>query len=171
MQEIDTKWIDEFKKNDKPFEGFYKNNIEKINIFFLYVDRDYNLFYVKKETQMLEENILKKDTLVEILKKNIEYNNKKYRPISILKYNITLDLQNVTDFVTNTDRYNFLTSEDSIRDFVWNDTIKNFSDLNSLHIIFFETWQKKSKSHTRKVYITTKKGHKKTKRKHLKIKQ
>jgi hypothetical protein len=69
MQEIDTNWIDEFKKNDKPFEGFYKKNIEKINIFFLYVDRDYNLFYVKKETQTLEENTLKKDTLIEILKK------------------------------------------------------------------------------------------------------
>ena len=58
----------------------------------------------------------------------------------------------------------------SIKDFKWENTIKSFNDLNSLHVIFFETWKNNKKSLTKKIYIRSKKGHKKTKRNHLKIK-
>ena len=40
-------------------------------------------------------------------------NNKKYRPISLLKYNITLETNNIVDFTNNPTKYNFLSSEDS----------------------------------------------------------
>ena len=170
MEELDANWIEDFEETDKPYALFYKGDLSEINLFFLYVDRDYELFHVKKKTHVLEDNVLKKEYLINILKNNMNHNNKKYRPISLLKYNITLETNNIVDFTNNPTKYNFLSSEDSIKDFKWENTIKSFNDLNSLHVIFFETWKNNKKSLTKKIYIRSKKGHKKTKRNHLKIK-
>jgi hypothetical protein len=71
----------------------------------------------------------------------------------------------ITGYIRNQDEPNYLTSENSIQDLKWEQSIKTFSDLNSLHILFFETWKKKDKSHTRKIYIrSNKKKTKKTKK-------
>jgi len=165
MNDIKTDWINEFDETDKNYAMFYKDNISKIDLFFLYIDRDYNLFYVKKEKHELNDGVLDKNILVDILKKNIEHNGKKYRPLSLLKYNITMSPIEITGYIRNQDEPNYLTSENSIQDLKWEQSIKTFSDLNSLHILFFETWKKKDKSHTRKIYIrSNKKKTKKTKK-------
>lgn len=164
MESIKTDWVHEFDQTDKEYKDFYKDNISEIYLFFLYIDRNYNLFFVKKEKCNLDDGVLKKDLLVNILQKHMEYNSKKYRPISLLKYNNTLSPNEINDYIKNSTEPNFLTSEESIQDLKWEKSIKNFSDLNSLHILFFETWKKKDKSHTRKIYISSTKKHKKTRK-------
>jgi len=157
MEEINTKWISEFETTDKKYESFYKDAVADINIFFMYVDRDCNLFYIKKEKTDLCEGMLKKDSLVQLLKNNMMYNNKKYRPISLLKYNITIDPENIKKLIETPTSYNYLKSQDSIQDLKWDNSIKTLSNLNSLHIIFFETWKDKAKkSTTKKVFIQRK---------------
>ena len=157
MEEINTKWISEFETTDKKYESFYKDAVADINIFFMYVDRDCNLFYIKKEKTDLCEGMLKKDSLVQLLKNNMMYNNKKYRPISLLKYNITIDPENINKLIETPTSYNYLKSQDSIQDLKWDNSIKTLSNLNSLHIIFFETWKDKAKkSTTKKVFIQRK---------------
>ena len=69
MNDIKTDWISEFDETDKNYAMFYKDNISKIDLFFLYIDRDYNLFYVKKEKHELNDGVLDKNILVDILKK------------------------------------------------------------------------------------------------------
>ena len=167
MEEIDTEWISDFEKTDKKYETFYKDTVPNINLFFMYVDRNNNLFYIKKEKIKLQEGVLNKDLLIQILKENMEYNKKKYRPISLLKYNITIDPVNIDKFIETPGTYNYLELQNSLQDLKWENTIKTLSDLNSLHVIFFETWKDKSKSNTKKVYIHN--SSKKTKRKRLKI--
>ena len=157
MEEINTEWISEFETTDKKYESFYKDAVADINIFFMYVDRDCNLFYIKKEKTGLCEGTLKKDSLVQLLKNNMMYNNKKYRPISLLKYNITIDPENINKLIETPTSYNYLKSQDSIQDLKWDNSIKTLSNLNSLHIIFFETWKDKAKkSTTKKVFIQRK---------------
>ena len=157
MEEINTKWISEFETTDKKYESFYKDAVADISIFFMYVDRDCNLFYIKKEKTDLCEGMLKKDSLVQLLKNNMMYNNKKYRPISLLKYNITIDPENINKLIETPTSYNYLKSQDSIQDLKWDNSIKTLSNLNSLHIIFFETWKDKAKkSTTKKVFIQRK---------------
>tara|TARA_B100000795_G_C22772316_1_gene428425 strand:+ start:800 stop:1324 length:525 start_codon:yes stop_codon:yes gene_type:complete len=157
MEEINTEWISEFETTDKKYESFYKDAVADINIFFMYVDRDCNLFYIKKEKTNLCEGTLKKDSLVQLLKNNMMYNNKKYRPISLLKYNITIDPENINKLIETPTSYNYLKSQDSIQDLKWDNSIKTLSNLNSLHIIFFETWKDKAKnSTTKKVFIQRK---------------
>ena len=91
-EELNTDWITQFEKVDEKYEKFYKKKVDTINVFFLYVDRDSNLFYIKKNKENLTDNgVLEKINLINLLKKNMIHNSKKYRPISILQYNITLN--------------------------------------------------------------------------------
>jgi len=169
MEEIDTKWISDFEKSDKKYEAFYKDTVQDINLFFMYVDRNNNLFYIKKEKIKLQEGVLNKDLLIQLLKENMEYNKKKYRPISLLKYNITIDPVNIDKFIEIPGDYSYLEPQNSLQDLKWENTIKTLSNLNSLHVIFFETWKDKKKSNTKKVFIPNSSKRKKTKRKRLKI--
>ena len=167
MEEINTEWISNFEKTDKKYEAFYKDTVPDVNLFFMYVDRNNNLFYIKKEKVKLQEGVLNKDLLIQMLKKNMEYKKKKYRPISLLKYNITIEPVNIDKFIEEPGDYSYLEPQNSLQDLKWENTIKTLSNLNSLHVIFFETWKDKAKSKTKKLFISN--SSKKTKRKRLKI--
>lgn len=170
--EIDTDWISEFEDTDQYYDQFYQCPIQQIKLFILYVNRDNTLVHIKKQKQKITKNILEKERLIELLKENMNYENKEYRPISILKYNIDISPENVKDFIMDTEKYNFLNAQQNIENIRWNDTIELFHDINSLYLIFYEKWKSLHKG-TRKIYI--KKGkklkHRKTKRKALKDKQ
>ena len=43
-EELNTDWVTQFEKVDEKYEKFYKKKVATINVFFLYVDRDSNLF-------------------------------------------------------------------------------------------------------------------------------
>ena len=49
MTELDTKWITEFEKDEEIYKDFYKDPIESIKIFLLYVDNNNSLFHIKKK--------------------------------------------------------------------------------------------------------------------------
>ena len=171
-EELNTDWITQFEKVDQKYEKFYKKKVTTINVFFLYVDRYSNLFYIKKNKENLTDNgVLEKINLINLLKKNMIHNSKKYRPISILQYNITLNPNNIKSLIKKPQQYDFINPQDSIQDLKWDNSIEYFTDMNSLHIIFFETWKdKRKKTNTKKIYIkSTKSNNKKTKRKHLKV--
>jgi len=170
--EIDTNWISEFEDTDQYYDKFYRCPIQQIKLFILYVNRDNTLVHIKKQKQKITKNILEKERLIELLKENMNYKNKEYRPISILKYNIDISPENVKDFIVDTEKYNFLNTQQNIENIRWNDTIELFHDINSLYLIFYEKWKSLHKG-TRKIYIKKRKKlkHRKTKRKALKDKQ
>jgi len=132
------------------------------------------LFHIKKDTIILENNCLSKDSLIEILRTYMKHNNKKYRPISILKYNINLEPEEVELYVKGDNNINFLSAEKSIDSIHFEDSIALFQNLNSIYIIFHEdckSWHNK----TKKIYIRNirkcqkHKKQRKTKSKRLKV--
>ena len=48
MEEIDTNWIKEFEQDEEIYKDFYKDPIESVRVFLLYVDKKNNLFHIKK---------------------------------------------------------------------------------------------------------------------------
>jgi hypothetical protein len=48
MNELDTKWIEEFEQDEEIYKDFYKDPIESVRVFLLYVDKKNNLFHFKK---------------------------------------------------------------------------------------------------------------------------
>ena len=48
--QLDTSIIDEFEQDDELYKDFYKDTIEQVNLFILYVDNNNDLFHIKKDT-------------------------------------------------------------------------------------------------------------------------
>ena len=163
--EIDTNWIDDFETMDNLYKDFYKEQIQNISLFMVYVDNENKISFVRRSSVPLEEGTLKKKHLIEILKEYMNYDSKKYRPISLLKYNIDISPQEINLYLKNKDGFDFLTVEKNIKDIVFNDSITLFHDVNSLYVVFHESW-KSFHNRTKKIYIKKKlkKGRRKTKR-------
>ena len=67
MEEPDTNWITEFEKDEEIYKDFYKDPIESIKIFLLYVDNNNNLFHIKKNLCTLDNSQIKKESLMKII--------------------------------------------------------------------------------------------------------
>lgn len=164
---FDTSWIQEFEENDKQYSDFYTEPIESVRLFILYVSKKNNLFHIKKDLVSLNGGCLQRDRLIKILKKNMHYNNKKYRPISILKYNINLEPEDVSFYIKDNKEFNFLNIENKIDTIVFEDSITLFHNINSIYIILHESW-KSWFNKTKKIYIKSKTKQRKTKSKRFK---
>jgi hypothetical protein len=105
------------------------------------------LTFIKKEFILLDEGgILKRDNLIALIKKNQKYNNIKYKLLSILRFNINLEPEEVNKFIStsynSTEKCRFLSSEKYLNDIKYSSTINIFQDLNSLYFIFYEEKEK-----------------------------
>jgi len=167
FENLDTDWIKEYKDIEELYSDFYKEELTVVSVYFLYINRNSELFHIKKDIIDLSNNILEKDIIISILKKNMIFNKNKYRPISILKYNLTISPQDVEYYTNNANKFSFLESEKKIRDIKFNNSISLFNDINGIYFVLHEQWD--SRNHkTKKVYLKRKLKKKRT-RKDIKI--
>ena len=167
FENLDTDWIEEYNNIEELYSELYKEQIETLPIYFLYVNRDSDLFHISKDILDLSSSILEKSTIINLLKKNMILDKKKYRPISILKYNLTIAPQDIENYIKNTDKYTFLESEKEIKDIKFNNTISIFQDINGIYFLLHEQWDAGTHK-TKKIYFNNKLKKKKTKKNRLK---
>lgn len=167
FENLDTDWIEEYNNVEELYLDLYKEQVETLPIYFLYVNRDSDLFHISKEILDLSGSTLTKTNIISLLKTNMVLNKKKYRPISILKYNLTISPQDVENYIENTDKYSFLESEKEIKDIKFNNTISIFQDINGIYFVLHEQWDAGTHK-TKKVYFNNKLKKKKTKKNRLK---
>lgn len=153
--DLDTTIIDEFEKDDELYNDFYKDKIEQINLYILYVDNNNDLFHIKKDTTTLNNGKLEKDDLKNLIRQYIKYQNKKYRLISLLKWNITIEPEEISDYLRNEKKFDFIKSIRNINSVEFEDSINLFHNLNSLYLVFHERW-KLLENKTKKVYLNKK---------------
>jgi hypothetical protein len=159
--ELNCKWTDDFDRDEKFFNDFYKEAVINVDLICYYINKNKELFHIKKQNLWVEDGLLKKESLIYYIKKNMFHNNIKFTPLSILKYNINIEPNEINFYLQNESEPHFLTIERSLNSIKWEDTITLFQDLNSLIFIYVE--KSPSKNNTKKVYI--KNGRRKTKRK------
>jgi hypothetical protein len=101
--------------------------------------------------------------------------SKKYSLLSILKYNITLNPENIisylsTDYSINSNSNDFLTSINHIMPITFEKSISMFHDLTDLIIIFYDKSVKSSAHNvTKKIVLqSNRRTHKNTHRKQYK---
>ena len=159
--ELNCDWTDDFDKEEHFFNEFYKENVQNLQMFCYYVNKDKELFHIKKDILTIDNGVLKKGDLIYQLRKNRIYNNKNFQLLSILKYNINIEPVDIQFFLNDTENDQFLNTEKYIDDIKWDDTITLFQDLNS--IIFIYNEKVSSLNTTKKIRIGKKR--RKTKRK------
>ena len=166
---LDDTWVKEHKKEERDYNKFYKEQQDKINIAFMYVDTQNTITYGKKVMAGLDNGILKKQTLIDILNENMHYNEIKYRPISMIKWNINIGPELLGEYLQNDvdDGFDFMNIEEEIRDINFEDSISILHDINCLYILFHESW-KSYNNRSKKIYIKSSKLKRKKQTKRLK---
>lgn len=153
--ELDTEFIDEFEK----MEQFYKMPLEYIPIHYVYIDYTCSIFAIRRETELINSNIIKNERLIYNIKKNALFNNERYKLFSILKYNVIDDPQDLIKDLDNFNSNNNLEVISQLSDISFKDTIKCFQDLNDIIIIYYNPKKNTAttnNTNTRKIFIKSK---------------
>ena len=178
-EKLDDTWIQDFDKIDKPYQDFYKENVYYVPINIFYVNKENEIDKITNEIFFLKNhNVISREEIIDIIKRNSLYNKNNYSLLSILKYNITINPEDVCDFSRkngneNIEYYNsqFLTVLQHIDSIFFEKTISMFQELNTLFIIFYEkdnsNNSKIANNCTKKIYLRNKNNqkHNKTLRK------
>ncbi len=159
--ELDNKWIENYETQELAYNDFYKDDVKYIKVYSLIINRKLILENINEENFLLENsNILKKYELISLINKYKK--DQKVKLLSILKYNINLDSDNIFEYLKQETENNlFLQSVKSIEDIYFDPTIAMFEDLNSLFFIFVET-NNIEKSQTKRIFLHS--NQKKTKK-------
>lgn len=141
--ELNDDWIHNFEKTDKLYQDFYKDMLYYTNVNFVYINRENTIEKIRQESFLMSKpNYISREEIIGLLKRNSMENDKRYTLLSILKYNITLDIEDIKGFLASLDvsGYNekFLTAIKHIDSITFENSINMFHDLNDLILIFYE---------------------------------
>lgn len=170
--ELNDEWINTFEKTDKLYQDFYKDDLYYVNLKFCYVNRNDELEKIREESFLMSnKNCITREEILQILKKTTVENEIKYSLLSILRYNITLDADDIKNFIIysrdnrdNSDNReiienSFLKIINNIDAIHFEKTINMFHDLNELIFIYYEKSQELKKvdpnNTTKKVFLKT----------------
>jgi hypothetical protein len=142
-EQLNEDWIINFEKTDKLYQDYYKDSLYYTNLQFIYVNKDNEIDKIKQEPFLMSSpNFISREEIIGILKKYAIDDDKRYTLLSILRYNITLDTEDVKNFVIKEDPSslceNFFTVIKNIDAIYFEKTINMFQDLNDLIFILYE---------------------------------
>lgn len=138
--ELNDDWINNFENTDKLYQDFYKDDLYYTNLKIIYINRSNEIEKIKQESFLMSKpNYISREEILQILKRFINNEDRQYSLLSILKYNITLDAEEVKNFVlySNEER-NYLKVIKNIDAIPLEKTISMLHDLNDIILIFYE---------------------------------
>ena len=173
---LDDEWIQNFEKSDQLYKDFYTDDVYYTNLHLVYVNKNSEIESIKEDRFIMQTpNLITKEEIIGILKRNTFNNSKQYFLLSLLKINIDLVPSDIRYFLKG-DNYLkfsdlFLTPNKNIEDIIFKKTINMFQDLNDIIIVFYERTEIKQNqiqnhNFTKKVYLGNK--HTKTYKKQYK---
>jgi hypothetical protein len=157
--ELNDEWINNFDKTDKLYQDFYKDNLYYVNLKFIYVNRENNIEKIKQEPFLMSSpNIISREEIIRILKNNTIQENKIYSLLSIIKYNITLDPDDIKKYLLSSHQErSYLNIVKHIDAISFEKTISMFQDINDLIFLFYEKSTELKKidcnNVTKKIYL------------------
>ena len=166
----DTSWIDDYKKAESAYNDFYKEPVNTVTLYLLYVNKDNELDHCHTDKCVVsEDGYIKRDVILSFIKRY----KLRYKLLSLIKYNIDLEPTDIHDFLyedmTDSDK-RFITSEKYLNDIRFDKSIHMFQDMNALFFIFYEEHHKTENNNalTKRVKLSS---HCKTKRNNKDIKK
>ena len=163
FEDLDTSWLHEFEKIDKEYNTYYTEDLLFVRVNYVYINSCQEITNLGEDKYIFKTpNILTKEDLIGLIKRNNIVNNKKYSLLSILKYNINIEPHNLKTFFRSKNKHigqTYLQSIKHIDNILFDKTISMFHDLNNIMIIFIEKDTNTSKNCvtalnvTKRVYI------------------
>jgi hypothetical protein len=175
--EMDTSWIDQQEKIQTIDATYYREPMESIDIYILYINQNKfieNIIYEKHPlVHDKTGSFLSKEFLIQFIqskKKSTPFS--KYKFETILYYNIDLEPENIQSYSLNTNFHDvsdrFFKVLPIINDIYFSDSIFIFHGVNSLFFLFQEVEHiDNSRRHTLKSILKTDKTIKNVDKKHM----
>ena len=102
--------IDKIASKNSIFE---KKSSKILKTVILYVDKQNNIINVSKDKRnLINDNVVTKDELINLLIENNKYDNVTYNSYKIMKFNINLDIDELEDFIEYNDENDITTYTD-----------------------------------------------------------
>lgn len=171
---LNDDWIHKFDKVDELYKDFYKDDVYYVDLKIVYVNRSNEIEKIKQRPFLMSRpNCISREEILEILKKSALEDNRKYSLLSILRYNMLLEPSEIKSYLldscNDTSYLNIIKNIDTI---YFEKTINMFHDLNDLMLIFYEKSDELKQidynTCTRRIYLHTINGKKKTIKKRYK---
>jgi hypothetical protein len=139
-EELDNTWIKEFENTDKMYQDFYVDDIYYVNVNFIYINKNNEIEKIKEEFFFMQKpNIISREEVIGLLKRNMLDKNRSYKILSLLKYNPCLEPEDIPIYLKVIDVKNdFLVPVKHIDNITFKKTISMFQDLNTLYFLFLE---------------------------------
>jgi len=141
--DLDTSWIQEEEKLETIEKNYRQEPMENIDIFFLYINADDYIEKIICENHSLSEIVLKKEYILHLIQsKKRTLNNRRYKFIDMLLYNIDLGPEHIQTFsnteVNEENARGFLKTYPIVDDVTISPSIFIFHNINSLFFLFKE---------------------------------
>jgi hypothetical protein len=160
FEDLDTSWLHEFEKIDKEYNTYYTEDLLFVRVNYVYVNTCQEITNLGEDKYIFKiPNVLTKEDLIGLIKRNNIVNNKKYSLLSILKYNINIEPYNLKTFFRSKNKHigqTYLQSVKHIDNIVFDKTISMFQDLNNIMIIFIEKDTSTDRNKSNNLYNVTK---------------
>jgi hypothetical protein len=157
---LDDEWINNFDKIDELYKDFYKDDVYFVDLNIVYINRSNEIEKIKQAPFLMSiPNCIKREEILEILKRSSLEDNRKYSLLSILRYNILLEPDEIKEYLLNshTDETNYLSIIKNIDTIYFEKTINMFQDLNEIILVFYEKSDELKKINpntcTKRIYI------------------
>lgn len=134
-EDLDTSWIEtaEFQDN------YEREPMKNIGLFFIYIHLDGSIEKITKEYESVEnDGGLSKERILRLIQSKRHCIGKKYRLIDLLSFYVTLEPDQLNDFVQSEDRADFLKPLPIFDEVLLESSIFIFHDLNGLFFFFKE---------------------------------
>jgi len=136
---LNDDWVHCFDKVDELYKDFYKDDVYYVDVKIIYVNRKNEIEKIKESPFLMSKpNCICREEILEILKKSSLEDDRKYSLLSILKYNILLEPDEIKQYLYNSSNKNYLNIIKNIDAIYFEKTINMFQDLNDIILIFYE---------------------------------
>jgi hypothetical protein len=140
-EKLDDDWINKFEKVDELYKDFYKDNVYFVDLKAVYINRSNEIEKIKQAPFLMSKpNCITREEILEILKRSAMEDNRKYSLLSILRYNILLEPDEIKEYLLDKsgDDNNYLNIIKNIDTIYFEKTINMFQDLNDIILLFYE---------------------------------
>jgi hypothetical protein len=140
---LDDEWIQNFEKVDELYKDFYKDDVYFTNLKIVYVNRSNEIEKIIQDNFLMSEpNCITREEILQILKRYALEDDRKYSLLSIVRYNIVLEPNEIKHYLLEKDDFDkdadFLQVINHIDSIYFEKTINMFQDLNEIVLLFYE---------------------------------
>ncbi len=160
--ELDTEWLDEQTNIEKQYDQFYNETVSHVKATVVFVDDSNRVTHIKRNRLSLENSILRRSKIVDIVRDNRKLNNTIYSLYAVLQFNYNISPDRVIQGKLGTGEEFFHVIK-HIGDIYFDKTIPIFSSLNDITLVLKPKTKKTNQ--TKRVYLSNSKPKKRKTRK------